>query len=302
MSKNMLYGGVEAGGTKFICAVADNPPEIVKSVNFPTTTPQETLDQVISFFDPYVKNSQLKSVGIASFGPVDADVNSPTFGYITATPKPYWQNTDILGVLKAALDVPFAFHHDVSGSAIGEMNWGASQGKDPSLYITIGTGIGGGYIINGKPLIGLAALEMGHVSVPHNLERDPFEGNCPFHKNCFEGLASGPAIQSRFGGVRAETLLDDDPFWNLESEYIAYALTNYIYTLSPRIIVIGGGVMQRPFLFEMVQEKVVSILNGYLQMDTLTRNISQYIVPPALGSFSGVLGAIGMALALDKSG
>ena len=295
MSEDVLYGGIEAGGTKFICAVASDPPKLMDEIQFATTTPEETLGKVCDFFRPYVKENRLQSAGIASFGPVDVDVNSPTYGYITATPKPNWENTDFLGTLKNDLNISFAFHHDVSVSGIGEMTWGASKGVDPSLYITMGTGIGGGYIFNGKPLTGISVLEMGHVCVPHDLQQDPFEGNCPYHKDCFEGLAAGPAIEARMG-ARGETLSDDDPFWAIEAEYIAYALTNYIFVLSPRIIVIGGGIMQRNFLYKEIRNKVKAILNGYLTYDELMEGIDRYIVPPSLGKYSGVLGAIAMAM------
>jgi fructokinase len=297
---NNLYGGIEAGGTKFICAVSNAPPSLSSEIHFETTVPQETLEKVCEYFFPFVKDGQIRSIGVAAFGPVDTDIHSPTYGFITATPKPNWQNTDILGFLQRELGVPFAFHHDVSVSAIGENKWGASQGLNPSLYLTIGTGIGGGYLIDGKPLTGLSALEMGHISIPHDLEKDPFAGNCPYHGDCFEGLAAGPAIFSRIG-KRGESIPDSNPFWLIEADYISHALVNYILTLSPRIIVIGGGVMQRTLLYDIVRQKVREILNGYLKFDILAKEISSYIVPPALGKYSGVLGAISMAMDLDKT-
>jgi len=300
MSGIDLYGGIEAGGTKFICAVAANPPKVSHETQIATTVPNETLERVCEYFYPFVKDGRLKGIGIASFGPVDVDNRSPTYGYIKATPKPHWEDTDILGILKRELGVPFAFQHDVNASAVGEHQWGASAGIDPSLYITIGTGIGGGYLVNSKPHVGLSTLEMGHISIPHDLERDPFMGHCPYHRDCFEGLASGPAIEARMR-QRAETLSDDDPFWEIEANYIAYALTNYIFTLSPGIIIVGGGVMQRTCLYANVREKVREILNGYLKFDVLMENIDQYIVPPSLGIYSGVLGAISMAMDLGAA-
>jgi len=297
---NTLFGGIEAGGTKFICAVAHQPPELINTTVIETTTPQETLAKVCDFFFPYVEEGSLQSIGLASFGPIDIDVRSPTYGYITSTPKPNWQNTNILGLLKQSLGLPFAFHHDVSGSAIGESRWGAARGKDPSLYLTIGTGIGGGYIINGKPLSGLTILEMGHIHIPHQWEIDPFEGICPYHRDCFEGLASGYAIEHRLG-QRGETLPDDHPFWEIEAEHIAHALVNYIFTLSPRKIVVGGGVMQRSFLFQMVRNKVRALINNYLQFDILLGKMEEYIVPPQLGKYSGVLGAIAMAMDISST-
>jgi len=288
-------GGIEAGGTKFVCAVASDPPNIINEVRFPTTTPAETLKQVCDFFMPYVKANQIKGIGLGSFGPVDVDVNSPTFGFITSTPKPHWGNTNILGILREKLGVPIAFDMDVNAAALGEFKWGVSKGIDSSLYLTVGTGIGGGYIKDGKPLKGLLVLEMGHIRVPHDLKLDPFRGACPYHADCFEGLASGPAIQARFG-QRAETLSGDDPFWEVETDYIAHALANYIFTLAPRMIVLGGGVMQNTFLFAKIRQKVQKILNGYLNNDMLLNNIDRYIVPPGLANRAGVLGAIALAV------
>lgn len=297
MSKFDLFGGIEAGGTKFICALAAEPPRLEHEVTFSTADPKETLDQVCAFFQPFVNEGRVKSIGIAAFGPVDVDPASPDYGCITATPKPGWGNTNILGVLRERLGVPFAFHVDVSGSAIGEHTWGASKGIDPSLYLTVGTGIGGGYLSKGAPLSGLQAVEMGHIRIPHDLRKDPFEGSCPYHKDCFEGLAAGPALAARFG-ARGENLGDDDPFWLLEAEYIASALANYILTLSPRIIVLGGGIMQRVFLYPLIRRRVQEILNGYVSAQAILQDIDRYIVPPSLGRYSGVLGAIAMAMLL----
>jgi len=295
-----FYGGIEGGGTKFICALSSNPPKLEASIVIETTDPIETLKRVGNFFLPFFQADNLISVGAVTFGPVDVSPESPTFGYITDTPKPGWKNTDVLGNLSQKLKVPLAFHHDVSGAAIGEHRWGAAKGMDPSLYITIGTGIGGGYLLNGKPLVGISALEMGHIRIPHDLVKDPFHGNCPYHSDCFEGLAAGPAITERIG-KQGEKLTDLDPFWELEAEYIALAVTNYILTLSPRIIVLGGGIMQRSFLFNLIRTKVRNLINGYIDLRQLADRIDEYIVPPALGRYSGVLGAIAMAMDLDLS-
>jgi fructokinase len=291
----ILFGGIEAGGTKFVCAVASDPPAIINEVRFPTTRPAETLKQVCDFFMPYVKANQIKSIGLGSFGPVDVDANSPTHGFITSTPKPNWQDTNILGIISRQLNVPVVFDMDVNAAALGEFKWGASQGVDSSLYLTIGTGIGGSYIKDGKPLKGLLALEMGHIRIPHNLKLDPFRGACPYHGDCFEGLASGPAIQIRTG-QRAETLPGHDLFWEIEAGYIADALANYIFTLSPRIIILGGGVMQNTSLFAKIRQKVQKILNGYLHNELILNHIERYIVPPVLQNRAGVLGAIALAL------
>ncbi len=296
MNTSALYGGIEGGGTKFICAVGRGPQDIEAEIRLPTTTPQETLGRVCDFFRPYATKGRIKGIGLGSFGPVDVDPESPTFGHITTTPKPNWANTDILGILRKELKTPMAMDMDVVAAALGESTWGASRGLDPSLYLTVGTGIGGGCICNGKPWRGLVSLEMGHIRIPHDVRRDPFPGNCPYHGDCFEGLASGPAIQARFGR-RAETLADNDPFWDVEAGYVAYALANYTLTLAPRRIVVGGGVMQKAFLYEKVRSGVVKLLNNYLKHDTLINRMDEYIVPPALGSRSGVLG--GMALAME---
>lgn len=297
MADHLLYGGIEAGGTKFVCAVGSGPQNIVDEIRFPTTTPAETIQQVIDFFAPHV--SRLHGIGLGSFGPVDLDPASPTFGFITTTPKPHWENTNILGILSAQLKVPIIMDMDVAVAGLGEARWGASRGSDPSLYLTIGTGIGGGYIFNGRPLRGLFNLEMGHIRLPRDPKLDPFRGACPYHGDCFEGLACGPAIQARFG-KRAETLTDDDPFWEVEAGYIAYALVNYVLTLAPKKIILGGGVMQKEFLPGMVRKKVQGLLNDYIRADMLMSNIDDYIVQPLLGNRSGMLG--GIALAMDPGG
>ena len=291
--KEKLYGAIEAGGTKFVCAVGSSPQDILDEIRFPTTTPVETIQQVCDFFTPHMR--QLHAIGLGSFGPVDVNPASPTYGHITSTPKPHWGNTNILGMLRGKLNLPLAIDMDVAVAGLGEAKWGASQGRNHSLYLTIGTGIGGGFIIDGKPLRGLASLEMGHIRIPHNLELDPFRGICPYHGDCFEGLACGPAIQARFG-QKGETIPDNDPFWDVEATYIANALVNYILTLTPEIIIIGGGVMQKDFMFPKVRNGVQELLNSYLVNDMLLKNIDTYIVPPLLGNRSGVLGGIALAM------
>lgn len=299
MVNEKLYGSIEAGGTKFVCSVASGPERIVEEVRFPTTTPDETLGKAIHFFQPYVKSGQVRSLGVGCFGPLDLNRDSPTYGFITATPKPHWSNTNVRGNLQHALRVAIAFDMDVNAAAIGEAAWGASRGIDPSLYLTIGTGIGGGYLTNGKPLIGMLNLEMGHVRIPHSRELDPFIGSCPFHGDCFEGLASGPAIEKRLG-VKGAVVPENDAFWDLEADYIASALMNYILTLSPKRIILGGGVMQREFLFRKIRRRVSELLNGYVTSPSLLNDIDRYIVPPALGNQSGSLGCIAMAMRLEE--
>ena len=294
MSKHQLYGGIEAGGTKFICVIGSGPDNIVEHIRIETTTPDETFQKVIRFFEPFIATGKITSIGIGCFGPLDLNPDSSTYGFITSTPKPRWGNTSVLGTIQRALKVKAVIDTDVNSAALGEFRWGASQGFDPSLYLTIGTGVGGGYIKNGKTLIGLHHPEMGHIRIPHDWKRDPFPGGCPFHGDCFEGLASGPAIEKRLG-ARGETIRDDEPFWDIEADYIASALSNFILILSPRRIILGGGIMERAFLFSVIQHKVLESLNGYVENESLLKRIDEYIVPPALGNRSGSLGAIALA-------
>ena len=271
------------------------PDDIKREERFPTTTPAETLDKAIAFFKQAEADfGTLSALGIACFGPLDPNPDSPTFGFILPTPKPDWSNANIVGILKSAFDIPIAFDTDVNGAAMGEWTWGAAQGLDTFIYLTVGTGIGGGALVNGKLLHGLLHPEMGHILLPHDSQRDPFEGICPFHKDCFEGLASGPAIEQRWG-QKAESLTPDHPAWDLEAHYIALALANFILTLSPQRIILGGGVSSQEILFPMIRQKVNEVLNKYVQSSAVGENISEYIVPPALGSRSGMLGAIALA-------
>jgi fructokinase len=300
MSKEKLYGGIEAGGTKFVCVVASGPGQVLDEIRFMTTLPEETLGKAIQFFQPFVASGQVSAIGVGAFGPLDSNPQSPTYGFVTATPKPGWSNTNVLGTLRHALKINIAFDMDVNTAALGEYLWGASKGCDPSLYLTIGTGIGGGYIVNGRPLIGLLSLEMGHVLIPRSRDLDPFPGNCPFHGDCFEGLASGPAIEKRLG-LTGALIPEDDAFWDIEADYIASALMNYILTLSPKKIILGGGVMQRKFLFEKVRSRVCELLNGYVASKEILEEIENYIVAPGLGNQSGSLGAIALAMQMDAN-
>jgi fructokinase len=295
-----LYGGIEAGGTKFVCVVAGGPGEIADEIRYQTSTPQETLGRAVQFFQPFVASGQIRAIGVGAFGPLDLNPESPTYGQITATPKPGWSHTDVLGTLESALGIKIALDTDVNVAALGEYQWGASKACDPSLYLTIGTGIGGGYIKDGRSLVGMLHPEMGHLRIPHNRELDPFPGICPFHEDCFEGLASGPAIEKRLG-ISGARIPENDPFWNIEADYIACALMNYILTLSPKKIILGGGVMQREFLLSRVRWRVRELLNGYVSSRLLLENIDDYIVLPGLGNQSGSLGAIALAMQMDES-
>ncbi len=287
-----LYGGIEAGGTKFNCIIASGPDHIAAEARFPTTTPQETLAQVITFFKD--TRLPLKAIGIASFGPVDPDPASPTFGYITSTPKLAWQNTDFAGAIRCALSLPIAFDTDVNAAAFGEYTWGAARGLRTFVYYTIGTGIGGGGMVEGRLMHGLIHPEMGHMRLPHDRARDPFAGVCPFHGDCFEGLASGPAIAQRWG-ADPKTLPPAHDAWRLEAHYIALAMVNTVCMLSPQRIILGGGVMEQTFLFPMIQNEVQRLLNGYINHGAILERIEDYIVPPALGGRAGALGAVALA-------
>lgn len=289
-----LFGGIEAGGTKFICAVGTNPDDLHNIIRIETTSPGETIEKTIEYFKEQNKKEKLLAVGVSSFGPLDLNPESATYGFITSTPKPGWQNTDFYGSIHKALNIPVGFDTDVNGAALGEYKWGAAKGLDNFIYLTIGTGIGGGGMINGKLMHGLMHPEMGHILIPHNKKEDPYEGKCPYHKDCFEGLASGPAIKERWGEA-GEKLGEDHIAWQLEANYIAYALVNYICTLSPQRIIIGGGVMHQKKLLLLIHKKVKEIINNYIQVPELINDIEKFIVLPGLGDKAGILGAIALA-------
>ncbi len=291
-----VYGGLEAGGTKFVCMIASGPEHVLAEERFPTGDPDQTISRTIEFFRSHSREHALAAIGIASFGPVDPDPNSPTYGYITTTPKPHWAHTDLRGPIQQAFDVPIAFDTDVNAAAFGEHYWvPENRHLDPLLYMTVGTGIGVGLVVNGQPLHGLLHPESGHMFIPHDQQRDPFAGACPYHGDCFEGLASGPALTKRWG-QSGETLPADHPAWALEAHYVGLAVANLILTLSPRRVVVGGGVMQQAALYPLVRHETQRVLGGYVQSDWITtQHVDQYIMPPALGNRSGVLGAIALA-------
>ncbi|WP_027360727.1 ROK family protein [Desulforegula conservatrix] len=289
-----FYGGIEAGGTKFICAVGSKPDNLKKLV-IPTTSPDETIAGALDFFKKQSLNMPIFAIGIGSFGPVDLDKNSSTYGYITSTPKANWEMTNFIGAIKKSFDVPISFDTDVNAAAFGEHKWGAAQGLSTFIYLTIGTGIGGGGMINGSLMHGLLHPEMGHIMIPRKIgDKKSYSGNCPYHSDCFEGLASGAAIQNRWGKP-GENLDPDHPAWSYEAEYISYALVNYILTISPQRIIIGGGVMKQKQLLPAVHTKVKQILNKYIRSSIITEHIEDYIVLPALNDASGVIGAIALA-------
>lgn len=289
-----LYGGIEAGGTKFVCAVGTGPDDIRADTRFDTTKPAETIGRAVEFFKEQAKNKPLEAIGIASFGPVDPNPNSNTWGYITTTPKPGWANTEFATILQRELGVPVGFDTDVNGAALGEYRWGAAQGLDTFIYLTIGTGVGGGGMVNGKLMHGLVHPEMGHIYLPpHPADPTP-AGFCPFHGHCLEGMTNGPALKQRWGQP-GPTLPPDHQAWDLEAHYLALGLVSFICTLSPQRIIMGGGVMDQAHLFPLIHRKVPELLNGYVQSPAILKNIDSYIVPPGLGGRAGVLGAIALA-------
>ena len=293
------YGGIEAGGTKFVCAIGSSQGEILAENRFATTSPSETLDKVVAFYQQYRSDFPLESIGIASFGPVDLNPDSATYGYITKTPKPGWSDCDVVGVISDNFGIPIGFDTDVNGALLGEFRWGAVQKIENCIYLTIGTGIGGGAMVGGKLVHGLVHPEMGHMRLQRDIDFDPFRGCCPFHGDCFEGLAAGTAVEARWK-QKAETLLPDHPAWVLEADYIAQALHILICVLSPQRIVLGGGIMNQSQLFPLVRQKVLDSLNGYVKHSAILNNMDTFIVPPGLGNQAGVLGAIALAMEAVK--
>jgi len=294
-----LYGAVEAGGTKFVCMIGTGPADMREQTRIATTSPAETLLETVSFLRAAESRfGKLAAVGIASFGPLDLRPDSPTYGFITSTPKAGWANVDIAGAVRNALGVKVGVDTDVNAAALGEWRWGAAQGLDTFIYLTIGTGIGGGGMVNGRLMHGLVHPEMGHVRIPHDLEADPFAGTCPFHGDCLEGLASGPAMKARWL-QSAEQLPADHPGWQLEARYLALALVNFICTVSPERIVMGGGVMSSGQIFPLIRQHVSDLLRNYVRAPQLLHAIDDYIVPPWLGDRAGVLGALALAQQRD---
>jgi len=308
-----IYGGIEAGGTKFICAVGTNPADLVIK-RFETTTPEKTLDEVIDYFKPYIVEGTVKrvrAIGIASFGPLDLDKKSPGYGYITNTPKPGWANCNLAGIINARLGIPVAIDTDVNAAALGEHEWGAAQGLNTFIYVTLGTGIGGGGIVNGELMHGLVHPEMGHIRIPRDFEDEPgFEGSCRFHESnnsesgCWEGFASGVSMKRRWGKPPEEIGENDKDYiraWDIEARYVAIGIYNLICVLSPERVILGGGLMNHPSLLEAIQNNVEKLVNKYIPALESMGSISNYLVRPALIdiksniSLSGVLGAIALA-------
>jgi fructokinase len=288
---NELYGGVETGGTWCVCAVARGQGEIVAEAQFPTRDPTSTLAEIVAFFRD---KPGLRAVGIGSFGPVDLNPASPTWGHVMTTPKLKWRRAAVAPVIRDELDVPVAFDTDVNAAALAEHRWGAGRGVDSLCYLTVGTGIGAGLLVNGRPWHGLVHSEAGHMRVPHDRERDPFPGSCPVHGDCWEGLAAGSALAARWQRA-PDQLSDEHPAWSLEAEYLALGIVNLIMVFSPQRVIVGGGVLEHPTLLDMTRGRVPEIVAGYLNPPELGPEIGSYLVSPQLGDRAGVLGAVALA-------
>ncbi|WP_315072713.1 ROK family protein [uncultured Clostridium sp.] len=281
----MKYGAIEAGGTKFVCAVSNENLEIIERVSIPTTTPDETMKSVCELFDKY----NLEAIGIGSFGPIDVNKKSKTYGYITTTPKLAWGNYNFVGIIKDRYNIPIGWTTDVNAAALGELKKGAAFGLQSCVYLTVGTGIGGGAVINGQLLEGYGHPEMGHILVRmHN--NDKYEGACPYHSSCLEGIASGPAIEERWG-KKAYELEENKEVWKIEAFYLAQAVMTYTLILSPERIVLGGGVMKQRQLFPLIRTELEQLMKKYVSMP----NLDEYIVPPGLGDNSAIIGCLLLA-------
>lgn len=299
----MLVGGIEGGGTKFVCAIGDTSGQVLHRERIPTTTPAETLRRSVEYFQAQQaeRGEKLAAIGIASFGPVDLNPASPHYGFITRTPKPGWSFADVAGAVRRAFpDIPIGFDTDVNGAGLAEHRWGAARNWQTFVYITVGTGIGGGGMHEGRTLRGLIHPEMGHILLPIR-PGDPLKrGVCPFHAYCFEGLASGPSIEKRWG-QRGETLSPDHPAWELEAHYLAHAIMDIMAVLSPEGFVLGGSVMHQRQLFPMIRSKLADLANAYFVHPRL-ETYEDYIVPPGLGDDAGVCGGFALALgALEEA-
>lgn len=287
----MRLGALEAGGTKMVCAIGDEKGAVYDKISIPTRTPEESMPEMISYF----KEKGIDALGIGCFGPIDPNMGSATYGYITSTPKLPWVNFDIAGNFAKALDCPIGFDTDTNAAALGEAAFGITKGLDSSIYITVGTGVGVGIYLEGRLVHGMLHPEGGHILLGRHPE-DTYKGRCPYHRNCLEGLASGPAIEERWGAKAAE-LSDRREVWEMESFYIAQALVTYLMLVSPRRIVLGGGVMHQSQLFPMIRKEFKRQLGGYIKTPEL-EDLDTYIVPSVLNDNQGVMGCL--QLAADK--
>lgn len=286
--KHMRLGALEAGGTKMVCAIGDENGKIWEQVSIPTTTPEETMPKIADYF----RDKQIDALGIACFGPVELDRNDPKYGYITSTSKLAWIDSDFAGRLQRELHCPVGFDTDVNGSVLGEVTFGQAKGKNCVLYLTVGTGVGGGIYCNGSLLHGMMHPEAGHVLIRKRAD-DTYEGKCPYHKTCLEGLAAGPAIEERWGRKAVE-LKDRAEVWELEADYLAQAIVDYIMVISPEMVILGGGVMHQEQLFPLIRKKVTEYVAGYVKTEELN-DMEHFIVPASLHDDQGIMGCLELA-------
>jgi fructokinase len=291
-----FFGAVEAGGTKFVCAVGDDTGKIHAQERFPTTDPISTLSTVRSFLEERSREfGKLVAIGVGSFGPVELDRTSARYGFIVRTPKPGWSNTDIAGMLARQFRCPIGFDTDVNVAALAEHRWGAARDVKNLVYLTIGTGIGGGVVVNGTPIHGLMHPEIGHVYPRRHPLDLGFDGVCPFHGDCMEGVASGPAILARTGSS-LEQLGATHPQWEIEADYLGQLCAQLVMTVSPQRIVMGGGVMSQARLLPLIRLRLRHWLGGYIDRSEILGGVDRYIVAPELGHQAGVLGALVLAM------
>ncbi len=280
----MKIGALEAGGTKMVCAIGDESGQITKRISLSTSTPEETMPEMVRFF----KENEISQLGIGCFGPLDL-----ARGVITTTPKKAWQNYPIQEAFHHALQVPVTLDTDVNAAMLGEATYGSARGLHSCIYITIGTGVGMGILSDGKLVHGMMHPEAGHMLITR-VPEDDMESNCRYHEHCLEGLAAGPALEKRLG-CKAYEVSPKHPVWKMEADYISQALVNLILTLSPQRIILGGGVMKQEQLYPMIRERTRDLLGGYVQTDEL-QNLESYIAAPSLGDNQGVMGALRLTL------
>ncbi|MCJ9430468.1 ROK family protein [Kordiimonas marina] len=296
MSEPKLFGAVEGGGTKFVCALCTEDGSVLEEATFPTEAPDRTLGAVAGFFRDHAATRPLTALGVGCFGPVDLNKESPTWGHITATPKPGWSGTSVARPLIDALDCPVLFDTDVNCALLGEAALGAGKGLRDIAYVTIGTGIGGSVMAGGHIVHGAMHPELGHMLVPRHTEDMAFDGSCRFHGGaCLEGLAAGPALAARWG-TPGQLLPPEHPAWGIEADYLATLCATLSLILSPERIILGGGVMQQDHLFPRVRTALKEKLAGYLPHLQTAADFETYVVPPALGQRAGILGAWKLAV------
>ena len=286
----MYYGTLEAGGTKMVLSVGNEHNELLEQVSMPTEAPEKTIPAMIDWF----REKEIVALGIGTFGPVDLKVDSPTYGYITKTPKPGWRDQPLLPLMRDALHVPALIDTDVNAAALAEWQLGAAKGLNSCMYVTVGTGVGAGLVVEGRMVHGLVHPELGHMILRQEAGDPTPDGFCPYHKGCLEGLASGPAIEKRWG-KKAVELSPDHPAWELEAAYLAQMCANAICSFSPEKIILGGGVMQQKHLLPRIRKRTQELLNGYIQHEAILERIESYIVEPGLGTKSGATGALLLA-------